>query len=191
VYPTRVEITPSRLRSSSCAPQKDLQPGSARSVEISGLPYGTESNPPGWDPERGTVVAYDAGNAVVRAWRVQADELEPLWRRDGPAHAGHLIIYPDTRELVVGDWRDAKFLRRPLVRRVGRALGPVLGCLSNSRGRSSLHRRSTSDAGPRLGRRQGSGGGSLADTGVSVSCPGFGRDIYYQSLTTIARVVVA
>ena len=43
----------------------------SRSVEISGLPYGTESNPPGWDPERRIVVAYDAGNAVVRAWRLR------------------------------------------------------------------------------------------------------------------------
>ena len=37
---------------------------------------------------------------------LSGDELEPLWRRDGLAHAGHLILYPDTRELVVGDWRD-------------------------------------------------------------------------------------
>ena len=63
------------------------------------------TRPPGI-PSGGIVVAYDAGNAVVRAWRLEGDELEPLWRRDGFAHAGHLILYPDTRELVVGDWRD-------------------------------------------------------------------------------------
>ena len=108
--------------------------GSVRSVEISGLPYGTESNPPGWDPERGIVVAYDAGNAVVRAWRVAGDELEPLWRRDGLAHAGHLIVYPDTRELVVGDWRESNLLRRPLARRLSRALGPALGRLGRPAG---------------------------------------------------------
>ena len=38
------------------------------------MPYGTESNPPAWDPERGVVVAYDAGNAVVRAWKLVGDE---------------------------------------------------------------------------------------------------------------------
>jgi hypothetical protein len=37
-----------------------------RSVEISGLPYGTESNPPAWEPVGGVVIAYDAGNAVLR-----------------------------------------------------------------------------------------------------------------------------
>ena len=82
--------------------------GSVRSTEISGLPFGTESNPPGWDPGRRIVVAYDAGNAVVRAWRMNGDELEPLWRRDGLAHAGHLILYPDTRELIVGTGETSK-----------------------------------------------------------------------------------
>ena len=61
---------------------------------MSGLPHGTVSNPPAWDPAGRVVVAYDAGNAVVRAWRLTGDELDPLWRRDGLAHAGHLIVYP-------------------------------------------------------------------------------------------------
>lgn len=111
--------------------------GSVRSVEISGLPYGTESNPPGWDPERRIVVAYDAGNAVVRAWRLRDDDLEPLWRRDRLAHAGHLILYPDTRELIVGDWREVEVLRRPFVRPVVRALGQVLVRFASAR-RASL-----------------------------------------------------
>lgn len=166
--------------------------GSVRSVEISGLPYGTESNPPGWDPERSIVVAYDAGNAVVRAWRVRGDELEPLWRRDGLAHAGHLIVYPDTRELVVGDWRDAKLLRRPLARRLSRALGPTLGRLSAARG-TALRL-----AADRLVVLDLDSGAEKARVevpsptqGYLFPAPGFGRDLYYQSLTTIARVVVA
>jgi hypothetical protein len=169
-----------------------LDDGAVRSVEISGLPYGTQSNPPGWDPERAIVVAYDAGNAVLRAWRVQGDELEPLWTRDGLAHAGHLIVYPDTRELVVGDWRDARLLRRPPVRRVGRALGPVLG------GRSLLRHAALRFAGDRLVVLDLDSGADKARVevpsptqGYLFPAPGFGRDIYYQSLTTIARVAVA
>jgi hypothetical protein len=107
--------------------------GEVRSVEISGLPHGTESNPPAWDPEGGIVVAYDAGNAVVRAWRLEGDELEPLWRRDGLAHAGHLVLYPDTRELVVGDWRDSPALRRPGVRPLTRAVGQLLAGSARAR----------------------------------------------------------
>lgn len=165
---------------------------SVRSVEISGLPYGTESNPPAWDPERRTVVAYDAGNAVVRAWRLQGDDLEPLWRRDGLAHAGHLIFYPDTRELVVGDWREAELLRRQFVRPVVRALGQVLVRFAAAR-RASLA--TGRDHLVVLDLDTGEEKARVAvpspSQGFLFPAPGFGRDVYYQSLTTIARVTVA
>jgi hypothetical protein len=169
-----------------------LDDGAVDSVEISGVPYGTESNPPAWDPEGEIVVAYDAGNAVVRGWRLRGDELEPLWRRDRLAHAGHLLLFPDTRELVVGDWRGPELLQRPLVRRAARRLAPLLAGLGAAR-RAAVR----------------AGGDQLVvldlDTGAEKArievpspmqgflfpAPGFGRDIYYQSLTTIARVVVA
>ena len=166
--------------------------GVARSIEISGLPRGTESNPPGWDPDGGIVVAYDAGNAVVRAWRVEGDALEPLWRRDGLAHAGHLILYPDTREVVVQDWRDTAALRAPLVRPVLRRTLPVLA-------RSAAARR----ASLRTGRDQlvvldldtGAEKGRTAVPSPTQAflfpAPGFRRDLYYQSLTTIVRIAAA
>jgi hypothetical protein len=162
-----------------------------RSVEISGLPFGTESNPPGWDPTSGIVIAYDAGNAVVRAWRLVADELEPLWRRDGFAHAGHLILYPDTRELVAQDWRDVAALRRPAVRR---ALAPVLPGLAHS----GVARRASLPTGRDqlvvLDLDTGADKGRVdipsASQGFLFPAPGCGRDVYYQSLTTIARVAV-
>jgi hypothetical protein len=163
----------------------------ARSVEISGLPHGTESNPPGWDPERGTVVAYDAGNAVLRAWRVKGDELEPLWRRDGFAHAGHLIVYPDTRELVVQDWRDVEALRRPAVRR---ALRPVFQRLSRSAAVRRASLPTGSDQMVVLDLDTGADKARVTVPSPSQAflfpAPGFGRDVYYQSLTTIARIAV-
>jgi hypothetical protein len=165
--------------------------GDARSVEISGLARGTESNPPGWDPERGIVVAYDAGNAVVRAWRAEGDGLRPLWRRDAIAHAGHLILYPDTRELVVQDWRDVPALRAPVVRPALRRVLPVLA-------RSATARRASLPAGSdQLVVVDLDTGAEKARVGVPsptqaflFPAPGFGRDVYYQSLTTIARVAV-
>jgi hypothetical protein len=166
--------------------------GSVRSAEISGLPYGTESNPPAWDPERQIVVAYDAGNAVLRAWRASGDDLEPLWRRDGLAHAGHLIVYPDTRELVAQDWRDVATLRRPGVRRL---LGPSLRFFSRFAAARRASLRTGSD---QLVVLDLDGGGEKARVAIPspsqaflFPAPGFGRDVYYQSLTTIARVVVA
>jgi hypothetical protein len=161
------------------------------STEISGLPFGTESNPPGWDPVGRVVVAYDAGNAVLRAWRMVGDALEPHWRRDGFAHAGHLILFPDTRELVVQDWRDVAALRRPLPRRV---LRPVLQAL----GRSALARRASLPTGHDqlvvvdldTGADKGRVDVPSSSQAFLFPAPGFDRDLYYQSLTTIARVVV-
>jgi hypothetical protein len=168
-----------------------LDDGSTRSVEISGLPHGTESNPPAWDPERRIVVAYDSGNAVVRAWRLEGDELEPLWRRDGLAHASHLILYPDNRELVVGDWRGAATLRSRAVRPVIRAVGSYIP-------RTALGTRAAlSGGGDELAVLDLDTGAEKARVAVPspiqgflFPAPGFGRDFYYQSLTTIARVVV-
>jgi hypothetical protein len=168
-----------------------IDDGATRSVEISGLPYGTESNPPAWDPESGIVVAYDSGNPVIRAWKLHGDELEPLWRRDGIAHASHLIHYPDTRELVVGDWRDLAVLRRPAVRRVVRGATQLLS-------RSARARRSSLGAGSDqlvvLDLDDGSERARVSvpspSQGFLFPAPGFARDVYYQSLTTIARVAV-
>lgn len=166
--------------------------GSVRSVEISGLPYGTESNPAAWDPEGGIVVAYDAGNAVVRAWRLEGDELEPLWRRDDLAHAGHLIVYPDTRELIVGDWRGGAALKRGAVRRLVAATGPIFA-------RSAAFRRASRliggdslvvldlDSGEEKARIEV----PSSIQGFLFPAPGAGRDVYYQSLSTVARVCVA
>ncbi len=168
-----------------------LEDGAVRSTEISGLPYGTESNPPAWDPARGIVVAYDAGNAVVRAWRMEGDDLVPLWRRDGLAHAGHLILYPDTRELVVGDWKESEALRRPGIR-------PAFRTASSLLSRSARVRRASLRTGnDQLVVLDLDTGGEKArvdvpspSQGFLFPAPGFGRDIYYQSLTTVARILV-
>ena len=168
-----------------------LDADSARSVEISGLPRGTESNPPGWDPVGEIVVAYDAGNAVVRAWHLAGDELEPLWRRDGLAHAGHLILYPETREIVVGDWQGHPALKSGPLRRAVAAAGPVL-----ARSAAAM-RASRSLGGDSLAVLDLDSGAEKARVevpsaiqGFLFPAPGFGRDVYYQSLSTIARVRV-
>ena len=137
------------------------------------------------------MVAYDAGNAVVRAWRLVGDELQPLWRRDGFAHAGHLILYPDTRELVVQDWRDARLLRAPAVRR---ALRPALRVLAQSAARGARRCRaaatSSSCSTSTPARTRHASRCPRPRQAFLFPAPGFGRDVYYQSLTTIARVAV-
>ena len=145
-----------------------------RFKEISGLPYGTESNPPAWDPEGRIVIAYDAGNAVLRAWRLDGDDLVPVWRRDGFAHAGHLIVYPDTRELVAQDWHDAAWLRRPLVRRAMRPAFQGLAAQSAWARRAGqvVGQRRPGGARPGHGRGQGAGRDPVRMPGVPL--PGAG-----------------
>lgn len=168
-----------------------LDDGAVGSAEVCGLPYGTVSNPPAWDPATRTVVAYDSGNGVIGAWRFGDGEAEPLWRRDDIAHAGHLIAYPDTRELLVGDWHDLRLLRRPGIRPLIRAVGRVGSGFATVR-RASL--RSGHDEAVALDLDTGAEKARVsvpsASQGFLFPAPGFGRDLYYQSITTIARVEV-
>jgi hypothetical protein len=163
-----------------------------RSAEISGLAFGTESNPPAWDPTSGVVVAYDAGNAVLRAWRLTGDDLVPLWRRDRFAHAGHLILYPDTRELVAQDWKDSSALRRRFVRH---SLRPALQVLAQSAAARRASLRTGRDQLVVLDLDTGADKARVdvpsPSQGFLFPAPGFERDVYYQSLTTIARVAVS
>ena len=163
-----------------------------RSIEISGLPYGTESNPPAWDPARQVLVAYDSGNAVLRAWRMEGDELVELWRHDGFAHAGHVVVYPDTRELVVQDWRGPRNAANPLVRAAVRG---TLRALSRSAAMRRLAALRGGDELVVLDLDEGTEKARVAIPSPSQAylfpAPGFERDFYYQSITTIARAAVA
>lgn len=74
---------------------------------VSGLPGGSITNPPLVDPARRIVVAFDSANRVLQAWRIEdgGRRLAPLWRHAPMGCASHLLLYPDTGELVVNDHR--------------------------------------------------------------------------------------
>lgn len=76
-------------------------------LEVSGLPGGSITNPPLVDVQRGIVVGYDSANAVLQAWRFDSSlhTLTPLWRKAAFGCASHFILYADTGELVVNDYR--------------------------------------------------------------------------------------
>ena len=76
-------------------------------VEVSGLVGGCITNPPVFDVQRQIVVGYDSANAVLQAWRFDraTSALEPLWTKSDFGAASHMILYPDTGELVVNDYR--------------------------------------------------------------------------------------
>lgn len=74
-------------------------------LDVCDQPGGLIANPPAIDAERRIAVGYDSAHSVLRAWRFGAAGLPaaPLWTRTDD-HAGHLIRYPDTGELVAGDF---------------------------------------------------------------------------------------
>jgi len=78
-----------------------------QAVPVSGLAGGSITNPPLVDVQRRIVVGYDSANCVLQAWRfdLQGAELQPLWRKTGFGCASHMILYPDSGELVVNDYQ--------------------------------------------------------------------------------------
>jgi hypothetical protein len=79
-----------------------VEGGEPQLIEISGLPHGTQTNLPVFDPERRIAVGYDSGNGVLAAFDLGPDGLTPRWRRELAASM-HLVRFPDTGELVVND----------------------------------------------------------------------------------------
>ncbi len=134
-----------------------LTAGAATSVEVCGLPRGAVTNPPLVDPTRELVVAYDSANGVASAFGLQS--LEPKWTVE-LATAQHLVLYPDTGELLANDFdRDT-----------GDAMVVVDIVTGNVTARAVVDSPAQS---------------------VVFGAPGYRRDAYYVSLTTIARVEFA
>lgn len=76
-------------------------------VEICGQVGGSITNPPLVDRERRIVIGYDSANACLQAWRIGGSEkpLEALWHKVDFGCSSHMILYPDSGELVVNDYR--------------------------------------------------------------------------------------
>lgn len=78
-----------------------LDGGPAVSVEIDGQPGGAITNPPVVDPERRIAVGYDSANGVLAAFTTE--DLSLVWR--SPVNTSqHLVLFPDTGELLVNDF---------------------------------------------------------------------------------------
>jgi hypothetical protein len=71
--------------------------------EICGLPGGVIANPPLVDEDRRIAVGFDSGNGVLTAFDVAGDGgLQLRWRRQQD-HASHLLLLPETGQLVSND----------------------------------------------------------------------------------------
>ncbi len=75
-----------------------------QAIDVSGLPGGSITNPPVVDVSRRIVVGFDSANKVMRAWRFGGERLQPLWQKAGIGCASHMILFPDTGELITNDF---------------------------------------------------------------------------------------
>jgi len=82
--------------------------GDHRSLDVCGVEGGSVTNPPLYDVRRRIAVGYDSANRHLQAWRFDPDTraMAPLWQKAPFGCASHLILYPDTGELVVNDYRN-------------------------------------------------------------------------------------
>jgi hypothetical protein len=139
----------------------DLGDGTVTKAEISGLAGGLVANPPVVDERRRIAVGYDSGNGVVTAFDIAGDGTLTPRWTRDQDHGGHLVLFDDTGELVTGDFDADRGAEQVVVLDVA--------------------------SGRELAR---------ADTDSPVQSvlfpsPGFDRDLYLCSFTTVSRVAVA
>jgi hypothetical protein len=92
----------------------DLGTGAVSGTAVGGGTGGLVANPPVIDVTRSIAVGYDSGNGVMRAFDIGADgSLTTRWSRH-QEHGGHPLLYPDTGQLVTGDY-DAERLADQVV----------------------------------------------------------------------------
>lgn len=97
-----VSATPNRMIRVSMLDASDHQ-----ILPVCGLAGGSITNPPLIDAQRQIVIGYDSANRHLQAWRFDenAKTLKPLWQKTGFGCSSHMLLYPETGELVVNDYR--------------------------------------------------------------------------------------
>jgi len=158
-------------------------------VEVCGLPRGAVTDPPLYDAQRRIAVAYDSANGIVQAFRFDG-ALTPLWRRE-LSHAAHMILHPRTGELVLHDFHCPAFQRTAAGRAVGRRSTFLMH-------RPRLRRLATRASRDEVvvvdiasGEERGRAAVPTMMQSVVFPAPGFGRDLYWCTISTLARIVVA
>jgi hypothetical protein len=163
-------------------------PGDIERVEVCGAARGAVTDPPLYDADRQIAVAYDSANGVVQAFR-HGERLEPIWRRE-LSHAAHMILYPETGELVLHDFHGPAIGRTQAGRALMRRATFVMrtAALRRLAGRASRDEVVVLDI--ESGAEHGRARVPSMMQSVVFPAPGFDRDIYWVTMSTIARIEV-
>ena len=75
---------------------------------ISSKKYGTVTNPPLYDTDRNILIAYDAGNAIIKAYRYykEHNKLKEIWSKENFGVSSHFIFYQQSGELCTNDYKS-------------------------------------------------------------------------------------
>ena len=163
-------------------------PDDRETVEVCGRPRGTVTDPPLYDERRRIAIAYDSGNGIVAAFRF-GRRLERLWQRE-LSHAAHMIEFADTGELVLHDFRSPAITRTRLSHELGRRWAAPA---RSSRVRGALARGSGDDVlvvDIETGDERGRARVPSMFQSVLFPAPGFERDLYWCTFSTLARLEV-
>lgn len=76
-------------------------------VPICGMTGGSITNPPLMDISRQIVIGYDSANAYLQAWRFDGAtrSLHKIWHKSPFGCSSHMILYPQSGELTINDYR--------------------------------------------------------------------------------------
>jgi hypothetical protein len=159
-------------------------------VPISGARGGSITNPPLFDEQRRVAVAYDSANAVLAAFRFEGGRLHPLWRRRH-ASAGHMLLFPDTGELVAYDFHPSPGARTRLARSAGKRGARLVLSQRFRRLAARLAHEDVLVLDVESGVERGRASVPSLFQSVLFPCPGWNRDVYYCSFSTVARVAVS
>ena len=163
-------------------------PSDAEAVAVGDGRRGAVTNPPLYDPERRIAVGYDSASGIVAAFRFD-QRLEPLWEKR-LAHAAHMIHYRDSGELVLHDWSGPRLGNTRLVQAVASRAGRLA---TFGRVRAAMARRSRDDVvvlDIETGEERARAGVPTMFQSVLFPAPGWGRDLYWCTFSTLARLEV-
>lgn len=92
-----------------------LESGRVTLTEICGLPGGVVANPPVVDVTRKTVIGFDSGNGVLAGFSYDDKSVRPAWSHR-QNHASHMLLYPESGEVVTADHDAARGVEQIVVR---------------------------------------------------------------------------
>ncbi len=163
-------------------------PSDHERVEVCGLTRGAVTDPPLYDEQRRIAVAYDSANGVVQAFRFDGG-LEPLWRRE-LNHSAHMIHFAGSGELVLHDFKGPAFHRSKLGRALGRRYTAPIRHSRLGRLAAPGSRDEVVVVDIETGEEHARAPVPTLMQSVVFPAPGFDRDLYWVTITTVARVAV-